>query len=86
MNIAVLLKQVPDTEAVIKADPSNAGSIVEDNLKFILNTYDEYAVEEALQLKSKAGGDVVILSVGKPDALKTIRSALAMGGDRGILV
>ncbi len=44
MNIAVVLKQVPDTEAVLKADPSIDGSIVEDNIKFILNPYDEYAV------------------------------------------
>ena len=50
MNVAVILQQVPDTEAVVKPNPAAAGAIIEDGVKFILNPYDEYAVEEALKI------------------------------------
>jgi len=84
MKIAVCVKRVPDTESRIKTGADGI-SIDETGVKFILNPYDEFAVEEALQRKDKAGaGEVVVISLG-PDAVQeTIRTALAMGADRGV--
>ena len=84
MRIYVCVKNVPDTAAKITIQGTNG--IDEKSVKFVMNPYDEYGVEEALKLKSQAGGEVVIVCVGKPDALNTIRSGLAMGAERGILV
>ena len=86
MRIAVCLKRVPDTTTniVIAADGK---SINEAGVKFIANPYDEYAVEEALKLRDAAGGgEVVVLSLGPDAAQETIRTALAMGADRGVLL
>lgn len=85
MNILVCLKQVPDTETQIKIAPDGT-SIVTDNIKWVMNPYDEYAVEEALRLKEKFGGDVTIIGVGPKRVTESIRTALAMGADKGILV
>ncbi len=85
MDIAVLIKQVPDTETVIKiADDKK--SIKTDDIKWIMNPYDEYAVEAALRLKEKAGGKVTIVSTGPQRVVESIRTALAMGADEGVLV
>ncbi|HKK99555.1 MAG TPA: electron transfer flavoprotein subunit beta/FixA family protein [Desulfotignum sp.] len=84
MKICVCVKHVPDTAATIKID-GEAG-FKDSEIKFVVNPYDEYGVEEAVSLKEKNGGEVVIVTVGKPEAAATIRSALAMGADRGILV
>jgi len=86
MNIAVILKQTPDTEAKIVIDSGDSSRIVEDDIKMILNPYDEYAVEEALTIKSDVGGEVVGVCIGKEKAETAIRSALAMGVDRAILI
>ena len=86
MKIAVCVKRVPDTETRIKIG-SDGASIDEAGVKFVLNPFDEYAVEEALQRKEKAGaGEVVIVTVGVEAAQETIRTALAMGADRGVLL
>ena len=86
MKIAVCIKRVPDTEARVKIGADGA-SIDEAGVKFILNPYDEFAIEEALQRKEKAGaGEVVALSLGPDAAQETMRTALAMGADRGILL
>ena len=85
MNILVCLKQVPDTETQIKI-AQDGKSIVTDNIKWIMNPYDEYAVEEALRLKEQFGGEVTIISVGPSRVMESIRTALAMGADKGILV
>ena len=85
MNILVCLKQVPDTETQIKIAPDGA-SIATDNVKWIMNPYDEFAVEEALRLREKFGGEVTIIGVGPKRATESIRTALAMGADKGILV
>ncbi len=86
MKIAVCIKRVPDTEARIKV-ASDGKSLDEAGVKFILNPYDEFAVEEALQRKEKAGtGEVVVVSLGPAAAQETIRTALAMGADRGVLL
>ncbi len=83
MNIVACVKQVPDTEAVIKVKPDGSG-IDESGIKWVMNPYDEFGVEEALKLKEKFGGDVTIVSVGPARAMETIRTALAMGADKGI--
>ncbi len=86
MKIAVCVKRTPDTETRIKI-ASDGKSIDEAGVKFVLNPYDEYAVEEALKLKEAAGsGEVVVVSVGAASAQETIRNALAMGADRGVLL
>jgi len=83
MQVYVCVKHVSDTAANIKVVGSNA---FDESVKFVLNPYDEYAVEEAIQVVKKAGGEAVVVSVGKASALNSIRSALAMGADRGILI
>ncbi len=86
MKIAVCLKRVPDTVAKITVGPDGK-SIDEAGLKFVLNPYDEFAVEEALALKEKAGaGETVAYSLGTDAAQETLRSALAMGIDRAVLL
>lgn len=83
MNIIACVKQVPDTEALIKVKADGSG-IEEGGIKWVMNPYDEYAVEEALKLKEKHGGEVTIVSVGPARAMETIRTALAMGAEKGI--
>ena len=84
MQIYVCVKHVPDTAANIRVVGGNA---FDDSCKFVMNPYDEYGVEEALQIVKREGkGEVVIVTVGKDSAIATIRSALAMGADRGILI
>ena len=86
MKLAVCVKRVPDSEARIKIG-ADSKSIDGTGVKFVLNPYDEYAVEEALKLKEAAGsGEVVVISVGADAAQETIRTALAMGADRGVLL
>ena len=83
MNIVACVKQVPDTEAMIKVKPDGSG-IDEGGIKWVMNPYDEYGLEEALRLKEKFGGDVTIVTLGPARAMETIRTALAMGADKGI--
>ncbi len=83
MKIGILIKQVPDTETKIRVKPDSTGIEV-DGIKYIINPYDEFAVEEALKTKEKATGEVVVLSLGPARCVEAIRTALAMGADRGI--
>lgn len=84
MKIYVCVKHVPDTAAAIRI--KDDGSIDED-IAFIMNPYDENAVEEAVRLKKQTpDAEVVALTIGKASAEATLRSAMAMGADRGILV
>ena len=86
MNIAVCIKRVPDSETRVKIG-SDGKRIDEAGVKFVLNPYDEFAVEEALQRKEKAGaGEVAVICLGPAAAQETIRTALAMGADRGVLL
>ncbi|MCX5851691.1 MAG: electron transfer flavoprotein subunit beta/FixA family protein [Deltaproteobacteria bacterium] len=85
MNIVACVKQVPDTEALIKVKPDGSG-IDEGGIKWVMNPYDEYGVEEALRLKEAKGGEVTIVSVGPARAMETIRTALAMGAEKGVHV
>lgn len=84
MQIYVCVKHVPDTAANIKIVGENGFD--DAGCKFIANPYDEYAVEQAVQLVEKNGGEVIVVTVGKPAAAATIRAAMAMGAHRGILV
>ena len=84
MKIYVCVKHVPDTAAKITVV---GGTGFAETCKFIINPYDEYGVEEAVQQVKQAGsGEVVVLTVGKESALVTVRAALALGADRAILV
>jgi len=85
VNIIVCLKQVPDTETQIKV-ASDAKSIVTDDIKWVMNPYDEFGVEEALRLKEKFGGEVTVVGLGPKRVTESIRTALAMGADKGILI
>ena len=82
MNILVCLKQTFDTEERIVIEN---GQIKEDGVKFVINPYDEYAVEEAIRLKEEHGGEVTVLSVGPERTEEAIRTALAMGADEAVL-
>jgi len=85
VNIIVCLKQVPDTETQIKIAPDSK-TIVQDDIKWIMNPYDEYGVEEALRLKEKFGGEVTVVGLGPKRVTESIRTALAMGADKGVLI
>lgn len=85
MDIIVLLKQVPATETSISI-ADDGKRINPDGVKWVMNPFDEFAVEEALQMKQKHGGTVTILSMGTDKAVEAIRTGLAMGADKGILI
>jgi electron transfer flavoprotein beta subunit len=82
----VCVKRVPDTEARIRI-AGDETTIDPTGVKFVLNPYDEFAVEAALKHKEAAGGgEVVVLTVGGSESAETLRTALAMGADRGVLL
>jgi electron transfer flavoprotein beta subunit len=85
VNIAVCIKQVPDTETKIKISGDKKW-IEEGEINFILNPYDEFAVEESLKLVEANGGEVTIISLGPDRVTSAIRSALAMGANKAIHV
>lgn len=87
MKIAVCVSHVPDTATKININ-SDGKSIDPAGVTYIINPYDEFAVEEALKTKENIGGDteVIVLSVGNDNNKETIRKALAMGADKGILL
>lgn len=83
MKILVTVKRVEDYEVKIRVKPDGSG-IETDNLKYIVNPFDEIAVEEALRLRDAQSGEVVVVSAGSSEAIQQIRTALAMGADRGV--
>ena len=86
MKILAAVKRVPDPETNIKVKPDGSG-IVADNIKWVINPFDEIAVEEALRTKEKiAGSEVVLVSIGAEIVREQLRTGLAMGADRAILV
>ncbi len=85
MDIIVLLKQVPSTESIVQI-AEDGRSIKTDDVNWVINPYDEFAVEEALRIRDKQGGTVTLVSVGTAKAVEAIRTALAMGADKGVLV
>lgn len=85
MKIVVCVKYVPDT--AIKVKVASSGNEVDlADVSFVVNPYDEFAVEEALKIKEKLGGEVVVVSAGTESATAGLRTCLAMGADSAILV
>ncbi len=85
LKILVTAKRVEDPESKIRVRPDGSG-IVTEGVNYKLNPFDEIAIEEALRLKEKHGGEIVVASIGGDRSVTEIRAALAMGADRGILV
>ena len=86
MKILVCIKQVPDMESKFKIDGAGTWYDTTD-LAWRMNEYDEYAVEQAVQLKEQVGaGDITVLSIGPDKVKETMKKALAMGCDRGVHV
>ncbi len=86
MKILVTVKRVPDPESNLKIDASGTG-FATDNVKWVVNPFDEIAIEEALRIKEKnAGSEVVLVSIGPKNSQEQLRTGLAMGADRAILV
>ncbi|HET8654403.1 MAG TPA: electron transfer flavoprotein subunit beta/FixA family protein [Longimicrobiaceae bacterium] len=86
MKSIVCIKRVPDTETRIRI-AGDGRSIDPAGVKYVLNPYDEFAVEAAVRQKEAAGsGEVTVVSMGGPEAAETLRSALAMGADAAVLL
>jgi electron transfer flavoprotein beta subunit len=86
VKIVVCIKRVPDTEARIRI-AGDGKSIDQAGVKYVISPYDEFALETALRMKEAAGsGEVVVISVGPAPAAEQLRSALAMGADRAVLL
>ncbi|HET9439619.1 MAG TPA: electron transfer flavoprotein subunit beta, partial [Longimicrobiales bacterium] len=86
MKIIVCIKRVPDTEARIKVASGGAG-IDTAGVKFVISPYDEFALETALRIKEAEGaGELMVISLGEAQSAEQLRSALAMGADRAILL
>jgi len=84
MNIIVFIKQVPDTATRIKIGPDKK-NIDESDVTWIISPYDEFALEEALRIKEKAGsGKVTVITMGSDRAATALRNALAMGADEAV--
>jgi len=84
MRIVVCIKQVPDTTEV-KIDPVK-GTIIRDGVPSIMNPDDKGGLEEALKLKDLYGAEVIVITMGPPQAEAILREAYAMGADRAILI
>lgn len=85
MEIIVLVKQVPATESILSIT-EDGKNVKKEDIKWVLNPYDEFAVEEALRIQKAEGGTVTLVSVGPDKAQEAIRHGLAMGADKGVLV
>ena len=85
MKIMVCLKQVPHQDARLDIDGDGTW-IKEDNIKFEINSYDTYALEEALKIKDAGEAEVVVVSIGPDRVTQALRTALGMGADRAIHV
>ncbi len=85
MKIVVCVNHVPDTETKVKIG-SDQKSIDKTGVNFMLNPYDEFAVEEGLRLKEKFGGEITAISLGGDAHKETLRKALAMGVEKAILL
>lgn len=85
MKIVVLIKRVPDTASVFQINESGDG-VDTSRLKYVMSPYDEHAVQEAVNVKNAAGGEVVAVTLGSPDDKEKLLTALAMGADRAVLI
>lgn len=82
MKIIVCIKRVPDTTTRIRIGPD--GRSIDPNVEYIINPYDENAIEEGVRLKERFGGDVTLVSLGPDGAKDTLKKALALGADKAI--
>jgi electron transfer flavoprotein beta subunit len=85
VNIIACVKQVPDTETQIRIAPDGK-SIVTEGIKWVVNPYDEFGIEEALRTKEKFGGQVTVIGIGPKRVTEALRTALAMGADKAIFI
>ena len=85
MKILVPIKRVPDPATTIRVMPDGSG-IATDNVKWVINPFCEIAIEEALRIKEKQTGEVVLITIGQSTWQEQLRTGLAMGADRAILV
>jgi electron transfer flavoprotein beta subunit len=85
VKILVPIKRVPDPATTIRVLPDGSG-IATDNIKWVINPFDEIAIEEALRIKEKQTGEVVLITIGQSAWHEQLRTGLAMGADRAILV
>ncbi len=85
MKIAVCVSHVPDTATKVIIG-SDGKSIDPSGVTYVVNPYDEFAIEEALKTKEQLGGEVVVISLGTDANKESIRKALAMGADSGVLL
>ena len=85
MKICVLIKQVPDKDSPLTIAEDNL-SLVENNITWVSNESDNYALEEALQLKEKYSGEVVVCTLGNESARQVLKDAMAKGADRSIFL
>jgi electron transfer flavoprotein beta subunit len=84
MNIVVLVKQVPDPEALVSI--GGDGARLEIEQKFTMSLFDEFALEEALRIKAKHTGKVKVISLGTSKAVEVLRTGIAMGADEAVLL
>jgi electron transfer flavoprotein beta subunit len=85
MKIVVCIKQVPETTNV-KIDPEK-GTLIREGVESIINPFDMYAIEEGLRIKERLGeGEVIVISMGPPQADQALREAISMGADSAILI
>ncbi len=84
MKIIVCIKQVPEITEV-KIDPETH-TLVREGVPSVLNPFDEFAVEEALRIREKHGGEVTVMTMGPPQAREALVKCLAMGADKGVLL
>lgn len=85
MKILVLVKHVPDTETKVKL-ASGGKSLDDSEFKYMVNPYDEFAIEEAVRTQEKQGGESVVVSLGPTRVQEAMRKAMAMGIDRGVWI
>jgi electron transfer flavoprotein beta subunit len=85
MKVVACVKYVPDTAIKVKI-ASDGKSVEVSDVTFVVNPYDEFAVEEALQIKEKHGGEVIVVSAGSEKASAGLRNCLALGADSAILI
>ena len=84
MNVVVLVKQIPDPEALVAIGGGGVSLDIEQ--KFALNLFDEFAIEEALRIKAKHPGKVKLVALGSGKAIEALRTGIAMGADEAVLL
>lgn len=85
MNIVACVKRVPTTDAVVEVGPDGK-SLATDGLPYMVSFYDDYALEQAVQTKEAAGGEVTVLTLGSASGSKEIRECLAKGADKAVVL